>query len=108
MAHVESAAGDLRSGDDFEIIFGAKVADLKLAQADDAERRCLYASDADNATRTRSEQGLGGGTGQRKIEDLVGLLARHRRLVKRAQILVRHERGERLPQCLRILRCKQG
>src|SRR5271157_3998739 len=108
MAHGKSAASNGRSGDDLEILFGTKIADLKLTQADDAERWCLDPSDADNAARARSEQGFGGGAGQGKIEDLVGLLARYRRVVKRAQILVRLQGCEGLPQRLGILRREQG
>jgi len=100
MAHGESAAGGFCSGGDLEIVLGAKVANLKLTQTDNAECRRFHPSDANNPARAWSEQGLGRRARQRKIEDLVGLLARHRCFIERAQIVVGLEHGERLARLL--------
>ena len=40
---------------DLEIVLGPEIADLQLAQADDAERGRLHAPDADDAARARRQ-----------------------------------------------------
>ena len=68
----------------------------------------LDAADPDHTANAGTEQRFRGRAGQRQVEDLVGLLARHCRLVERAQIAVRLELCEGLPQGLWVLRGKQG
>ena len=105
MAKLPPATCRLRH--DLEIVLGPEIADLQLAQADDAERRRLHPPDADDAARARRQKRLRRGARQRQVEDLIGLLARDRRLVKRAHLAVRLQCGEGLAQRFGILRGEQ-
>ena len=108
MTHQKAAACDGRGGDDLEIVLGPEIADFQFAQADDRQRRRLDPADSDHAANAGREQCLRRGPGERQIEDLVGLLARHRRLIERTHLGVRLQPGEGLLQRLRILRREQG
>src|SRR5262249_13400268 len=96
MPHGEATGGDLGGRNDLEIVLDAEVADLQLAHANDRERRRLDAANPNDAVRTGGHQRLGRGAGQREVEDLIGLLARHGRLVHRAELAVWFERRESL------------
>ena len=108
MAHEEGAILDLGRGHDLEIILDAEIADLDLAQADDGQRGRLDPADADDALDAACEQRSGRRTGQRQVEDLVGLLPRDGRLVERAQLAVGFELLEGLAQRLGVLSGEQG
>ena len=107
-AHGKAARGDRRRCDDLEVILGPEVADFEFAQADNAERGRLDATDSDHTANAGTEQRFRGRAGQRQVEDLVCLLTRHCRLVERAQITVRLELCEGLPQGFWVLSGKQG
>src|SRR3954452_1659978 len=100
MTHRKAAGGDSRGCDDLKVILGPEVADFEFAQADNAERRRLDASDSNYAANTGAKQHFRCRAGQRQIEDLVCLLARHRRLIERTQIAVWFELRKGLPQSL--------
>ena len=108
MAHLKDAVRDGRRGDDFEIVLGPEVADFQFAQADDGQRRRLDPTNSDHAANARRQQGLRRGPSEGEIEDLVRLLAGHRRFVERTHLRVRFQPGEGLLKRLRILRGEQG
>ena len=107
MTHRKAACRDHRQYDDLEEILRAEVADFEFAQTDNAQRRRLDAADPNHTTGARTEQRFRGGSGQRQIEDLVCLLARHRGVIEGPQIAVRLELCEGLAQGLWVLRGKQ-
>ena len=86
MTHRKAAGSDCRGCHDLEVILGPEVADFEFAQADNAERRRLDAANSNYAANAGAKQHFRGRAGQRQVEDLVCLLARHRRLIERAQI----------------------
>jgi hypothetical protein len=81
-----------------EVVLGLEVPDLQLAAADDRERRCLDPADANDPSHPGRNQGLGCCSGQREIEDLVGLLAGHGGSVEVPVLGVRLQVREGLPQ----------
>ena len=108
VTHREAAACDSRGGDNLKIVLGLEVADFQLAQADNGERRRLDPADADHAANPWREQCFRRGPGEGKIEDLVRLLTRHCRLIKRTQFDVWFQPSKGLLQRLWILRREQG
>src|SRR5262249_38370917 len=74
MPHGKTARLDCRSCDDLEIVFWSEVADFELSKADNTECRGLHATNTNHAVHTVPQQRLGGGSGQREVEYLVGLL----------------------------------
>ena len=108
VAHREAALLDGRGGDDLEIILRLEIDDLKLAHADDGQRRRLDPADPDHALGAASQQCRGRGPCQGKIENLVGLLPRHRRLVDRAQFRIRLQALEGIADRLGVLRRENG
>ena len=86
MTHRKAAGSDCRGCHDLKVILGSEVANFEFAQADNSERRRLDATNSNYATNTGAKQHFCGRAGQRQVEDLVCLLARHRRLIERAQI----------------------
>jgi len=108
MTHREAAACDSRGGDNLKIVLGLEAADFQLAQADNGEHRRLDPADADHAANPWREQCFRRGPGEGKIEDLVRLLTRYRRLIERTQLGVWFEPGKGLLQRLWILRCEQS
>src|SRR5208283_3069869 len=103
MTHREAAACDSRGGHDLKIILGPEVADFQLAQADNGERRRLDPADSDHTANPWREQSFRCGPSEGKVEDLVRLLTRHRRLIKRTQFDVWFQPGKGLLQRLWIL-----
>ena len=88
MAHEEGSILDFGRSHDLEIILDAKIPDLDFAQTDDGQRGRLHPADADDALDAAGEQRPGRRAGQREVEDLIGLLARHGGLVERAELAV--------------------
>jgi hypothetical protein len=103
MAHEEGAILDFGRRHDLEIVLDAEIPDLDLAQADDGQRGGLHAADTDDAPNAASEQRPGRRAGQRQVEDLVGLLARHGSLIERAELAVGFEPLEGLSERLGVL-----
>jgi hypothetical protein len=87
-----------------EIVLRPEIADLQFAQADDPECWRRHPPDADDAACPRRQECLRCGARQGQVEDLIGLLARDRRLVKGAHLPVRLQGGERLAQRFGVLR----
>jgi hypothetical protein len=108
MTHLEAAVCDGRGCDDLEIVLGPEVADFQFAQADNGQRRRLDPTDPDHPANAGREQCLRRGPGEGEIEDLIRLLARHRRLIEQTHFHVRLQPGEGLLKRLRILRREQG
>src|SRR6202045_1418753 len=106
MTHQEAAACDGRRGHDLKIVLGPEVADFQLAQADYGQRRRLDPADSNDTANPWREQSFRRGPGKGKVEDLVRLLARHRRLIKRTQFQVWFQPGKGLLQRLWIL-CRE-
>src|SRR5262245_15892708 len=96
MPHREAAVGDLGGGNNLEIVLDAEVADFQLAHTNNGEGRRLHAAYPNDAFCAVSNQHLSCSAGQREIEDLIGLLARHGGLVERAELAVWFEGRERL------------
>src|SRR5208337_282180 len=71
VTHGETAARHMRLRHDLEIVLGPEIADLQLAQADDAERWRLHPPDADDAARAQRQKRLRRGARQRQVEDLI-------------------------------------
>ena len=80
-----------------------KFQNLEFPHADDGERRRLHPADADDPASLGHQQRFRSRAGEREIENLIGLLARHGRLVERMHLGVRLQPVEGLPEGLRIL-----
>ena len=103
VAHPEPAIARVRIGHDLEVAQRHEVADLELAPARDRERRRLHPPDPDHRSRAVPERHRRG-AGQRQVVDLVGLPARHRRVVEPRMLAVGPGAGERIADALRVLR----
>ena len=98
VAHYEGAALDLGCRHDLEIVVHLEVENFQFAQTHDGQRWRFDTADADDAFGAAREQRPRSGACQRQVEDLIGLLPRHRRLVERLQFTIGLQLCECLPQ----------